>query len=90
MPVSSLLASHLPSIPSRVLAQADAPDCSAPTDQAGVLHGLTTDLAALDQQRLRTAADGFDTAERARGYTVALNKLANSPKGNIICLGRKS
>ncbi len=48
MPVSCLLASHLPSIPLRVLAQADAPDCSAPTNQAGVLHGLTTDLAALD------------------------------------------
>ena len=90
MPVSCHLASLYPSIPLRVpAAQADAPDCTAPTNQAGVLHGLTTDLAALNRQRLSTAACEFETAERARRYTVALGKLADFPGGDIICPGRK-
>ena len=89
MPVSCQLASLVPSTPLRLpAAQADA-YCTAPTNQAVVLHGLTTDLAALNRQCLSTAACEFETAERARRYTVALGKLADFPGGNIICPGRK-
>ena len=118
-------------IPLRLLAaQADAPDCSAPTTQADmnrcayenflaangaqaeVLNGLTQRLAAPDRQRLRaaqrawigwrTAECEFEsgssgggsarelarwscTAKFTRERTVALDKLAHCPEGDIAC-----
>lgn len=125
-------------IPLRLLAaQADAPDCSAPTRQAdmnrcayedylaangaqsAVLKALTQGLAAPDRQRLRTAQKAWVgwrtaqcefesggssgssgssarelarwscTAKLTREHTVALDKLAHCPEGDIACPGRK-
>jgi uncharacterized protein YecT (DUF1311 family) len=115
-------------------AQADAPDCRAPTTQAdmnrcayedflaangaqaAVLKGLTQGLAAPDRQRLRTAQKAWIgwrtaqcefesgsssggsarelarwtcTAKLTRERTLALDKLAHCPEGEIACPGRK-
>ena len=122
-------------IPLRLLAaQADAPDCSAPTTQAdmnrcayedflaangaqaAVLKGFTQGLAVPDRQRLRTAQKAWIawrtaqcefesggssggsaremarwscTAKLTRERTVALDKLAHCPEGDVACPGRK-
>ena len=135
MRLPCLFASLLLLIPLPPLAaQADAPDCSAPTTQAdmnrcayedflaangaqaAVLKGLTQGLAAPDRQRLRTAqkawiawrtaqcefesgASGGGSAHElarwscaaklTRERTVALDKLAHCPEGDIACPGRK-
>ena len=131
----SLFAPLVLLIPLRLLAaQADAPDCSAPTRQAdmnrcayedflaangaqaAVLTGFTQGLAVPDRQRLRTAQKAWIawrtaqcefesggssggsarelarwscTAKLTRERTVALDKLAHCPEGNIACPGRK-
>lgn len=115
-------------------AQADAPECVAPTTQvdisrcayedflvvngtqAAVLKDLAEGLPAPDRQRLRTAqktwiawrtaqcafesggstggsaremARWICTAKLTRERTVALEKMAACPEGDIACPGRK-
>ena len=135
MKLSCLLVQLALLIPMRLLAaQADAPDCSAPTAQAdmsrcayedflaangaqaAVLKSLTQGLAVPDRQRLRTAQKAWIawrtaecefetggssgasarelarwscTAKLTRERSVALDKLASCPEGDIACPGRK-